>query len=57
MCSSSAVFVGQLFKGDPKSKSWTPLVNGQVGVSLRQVGKGEWMIVAVKKEKVSQSLL
>ena len=47
-----SVFVGQLFRGDPKNKSWTPIVGGQVGVSIQQTSDG-WTLVAAKKETVS----
>lgn len=47
-----SVFVGQLFRGDPKNKSWTPIVGGQVGVSIQQTSDG-WTLVATKKETVS----
>ena len=45
--------MGQLFDGDKKTKSWTPVIDGQVAVHLRQREGGAWWIIASKKPIVS----
>ena len=52
---SSAVFQGQLYHGEAKSKSWTPVCPGSVAMVIQQGGARdeEWQLVASKgRDKV-----
>ncbi len=50
----SRVYQGQLFRGEARSKSWSPVASGQVALAIRQNSKGQWWILAGKgRERVS----
>ena len=46
------MFQGLLFQGEAKSKSWTPLVAGQVAVTLVSHGDEPWLEATKGSEKV-----
>lgn len=46
------MFVGQLFRGNPKDKSWASVVSGQVTLSIqRREPDNVWMLVATKQKE------
>lgn len=47
---SNIVFQGQLYYGEAKSKSWSPVCSGQVTVNLQKKDEqgGVWQLVAFK---------
>ena len=50
----SASFVGQLYRGESQTKSWSLVVSGHVTLRLVEgSGSGDWKLTAFKKDKVN----
>ena len=48
-------YLGQLYRGEPQTKSWSQLIPGQVSIHLLEGegrAAGEWKLAAFKKDKV-----
>ena len=45
-------YLGQLYRGEPQTKSWSQLVPGQVSIHLMEGEGREWKLAAFKKDKV-----
>ena len=50
----SRSFVGQLYRGEAQTKSWSLIVSGHVTIRLveGEEAAGEWKLAAFKKDKV-----